>query len=84
MNDTNRILFCSGMFSFSKTNDFASNIASVIRAAFENYKNNDVVEVTGSTNISVADELIKFKKLLDMGILSQEEFDAKKKQLLGI
>ena len=33
---------------------------------------------------SAADELIKFKDLLDMGILTQEEFDAKKKQLLGL
>ena len=35
-------------------------------------------------NISAADELKKFKELLDMGLISQEEFDAKKKQLLGI
>ncbi|MCM3316692.1 DUF4429 domain-containing protein [Rummeliibacillus stabekisii] len=33
---------------------------------------------------SVADELKKFKELLDEGILTQEEFDAKKKQLLNI
>lgn len=33
---------------------------------------------------SVADELKKFKELLDMEILTQEEFDAKKKQLLGL
>ena len=33
---------------------------------------------------SAADELKKFKELLDSGIISQEEFDAKKKQLLGL
>ena len=33
---------------------------------------------------SSADELKKFKDLLDQGIISQEEFDAKKKQLLGL
>lgn len=33
---------------------------------------------------SNADELKKYKDLLDSGILSQEEFDAKKKQLLGL
>lgn len=33
---------------------------------------------------SIADELKKFKELLDMGVISQEEFDAKKKQLLGL
>ena len=33
---------------------------------------------------SVSEELIQLKKLLDSGIISQEEFDAKKKQLLGL
>lgn len=33
---------------------------------------------------SNADELKKYKDLLDSGIISQEEFDAKKKQLLGL
>ena len=36
------------------------------------------------SSVSNADELKKFKELLDMGIISQEEFDAKKKQLLGL
>ncbi len=39
---------------------------------------------TGSSVSSAADELKKFKELLDMGIVTQEEFDAKKKQLLGL
>lgn len=34
--------------------------------------------------VSAADELKKFKELLDTGIITQEEFDAKKKQLLGL
>lgn len=33
---------------------------------------------------SAADELMKFKQLLDAGAITQEEFDAKKKQLLGL
>ena len=43
---------------------------------------------TGATVIqqanSPAEELKKFKELLDSGIINQEEFDAKKKQLLGL
>jgi len=31
-----------------------------------------------------AEELKKYKVLLDSGIITQEEFDAKKKQLLGL
>jgi len=38
--------------------------------------------VTSST--SNADELKKYKDLLDSGIITQDEFDAKKKQLLGL
>ena len=30
------------------------------------------------------DELKKFKELLDAGVITQEEFEAKKKQLLGL
>ena len=45
----------------------------------ENQKNS-----TQSVAISSADELKKYKELLDSGVISQEEFDAKKKQLLGL
>lgn len=37
-----------------------------------------------SNNASAADELKKYKELLDMGAISQEEFDEKKKQLLNL
>ncbi|MCR1975866.1 SHOCT domain-containing protein [Clostridium sporogenes] len=83
MNDTNRILFCSGMFSFGKTNKFANTVACEIRKVFENYKTNSDEKESGQT-LSVADEIKKFKDLLDSGIISQEEFDTKKKQLLAL
>ena len=41
------------------------------------------VKVVGNTT-SNADELKKYKDLLDSGVITQEEFDEKKKQLLGI
>ena len=34
--------------------------------------------------VDAAEELQKYKQLLDSGVITQEEFDAKKKQLLGI
>ncbi len=37
-----------------------------------------------TSTVSTADELKKFKELLDIGAISQEEFDTKKKQLLGM
>lgn len=36
------------------------------------------------SNSSVADEITKLNDLKEKGIISQEDFDAKKKQLLGI
>lgn len=33
--------------------------------------------------ISAADEILKFKQLLDMGVITSDEFEIKKKQLLG-
>lgn len=41
-------------------------------------------EMTGDTALGAADELRKYKELLDTGVITQEEFDAKKKQLLGL
>lgn len=38
---------------------------------------------TKPTGIGVADELKKLKELLDSGAISQDEYDMKKKQLLG-
>lgn len=37
-----------------------------------------------TAEISPADEILKYKKLYDEGIITQEEFDAKKKQLLNL
>ena len=34
--------------------------------------------------ISSADEILKYKNLLDQGIITQEEFDAKKQKIMGI
>ena len=34
--------------------------------------------------VGAADEIGKFKALLDSGVITQEEFDQKKKQLLGL
>lgn len=39
---------------------------------------------TRATNDAILEELKKFKELLDMDIITQEEFDAKKKELLGL
>ena len=44
----------------------------------------NLTQTTPKNNADNTQELIKFKQLLDSGVISQEEFDAKKKQLLGL
>ena len=36
------------------------------------------------SDLNVEDELIKLKKMLDDGLINQEDYDAKKKELLGL
>ena len=58
-------------------------VADYIRSRVEFYKK----QKNGGTTVvslSPAEELKKFKELLDMGVITQEEFDAKKKALLGL
>jgi uncharacterized membrane protein len=35
-------------------------------------------------SLSGADEILKYKQLLDNGIITQEEFNSKKKDILGL
>ena len=44
----------------------------------------DNIKSDQNSNMSTADELKKFKELFDQGVITQEEFDAKKKQILGL
>lgn len=64
------------------SNAEAEIIAAFIRTKIEEIKNAPVGGFIQQT--SSADELKKFKELLDMGAITQEEFDAKKKQLLDL
>ena len=52
--------------------------------AIQKAQENDGRGATIQAALSPADELKKFKELLDMGVITQEEFDTKKKQLLGL
>ncbi len=68
--------------------------AGKCREMMDILRQNDILEllqkpktqaaIPAAPSVSVADELKKFKELLDMGVISQEDFDAKKNQLLGL
>ena len=55
-----------------------SAISKLINSRQDNNKQEQV------NNISNAEELKKYKELLDSGVITQEEFEAKKKQLLNL
>jgi len=77
-----------GMFSYVEANNYTKALYLDVKAAMdaymaaENERANQPQTVQAA--LSPAEELKKFKELLDMGIISQEEFDAKKRQLLGL
>ncbi len=56
----------------------------VVTAALTAIMGADDADDALSSADSKAEDILKFKELLDGGIITQEEFDAKKKQLLGI
>ena len=61
-----------------------STVDSPISTQPTDQTNSTQSKQTPSPQFSVADELLKFKQLLDMGAITQEEFDVKKKQLLNL
>jgi hypothetical protein len=57
-------------------------MVDAINREIEKLKQPDKQEA--ATTLSPADEILKYKHLLDADAITQEEFDAKKKQLLGL
>ena len=71
----------SGSISFygvTNQNEVFSTISELLM------KRQEETKTTFKAPESSTDELKKLKDLLDSGIITQEEFDAKKKQLLGL
>ena len=89
--DDRKFIFCFNEDGDTSPIDLVSDDIDSTIEAFRTLipnKEESVVQMKMRNNappeISSADELKKFKELLDSGIISQEEFDAKKKQLLGL
>ena len=59
----------------------------VCHTRYRLYKIQQVKTITrklAGRDVNVVEEMKKYKELLDAGILTQEEFDAKKKEILGL
>lgn len=66
------------------TNEKMREVADYIQERILAVKQNAGAGAAQAPAVSAADEIVKFKGLLDAGIITQAEFDAKKKQLLGL
>lgn len=73
-------------FSIALDSQSAASINHAIHEVLDSLKasNAQVINPQPSDNTSAADEILKFKGLLDSGIITEEEFEAKKRQLLGL
>lgn len=60
------------------------NICGILDSQINHNSSSTPNNSSESKTTDVADEIYKFKKLLDNGAITQEEFEAKKKQLLNL
>lgn len=84
MNNKSHNAFNENSFTWDTTvvsNETMEEVANYIKGKIDECKR---AKTVGFAPASTADELKKMKELLDAGIITQEEFDAKKKQLLGL
>jgi len=72
------VVYSHGNAPVDRINELSSAIHQLIAAHTDQQAKQAAVP-----GLSVADELLKFKQLLDAGVLTQEEFDAQKRQLMG-
>ena len=72
------------VFSMIKNRDEIHTVISNLLIQRQNQSQKTITTITQEIPLSNADEIKKYKDLLDSGVITQEEFDAKKKQLLGL
>lgn len=72
-------------FTFGVDRNNAKSISEKIIHAIDDAKSQNIRQNTEMPKSQdVADQIMKYKALLDAGAISQEEYDAKKQQLLGL
>lgn len=63
--------------AYSSAQEILSILAIIV-------KDNEVIDTQNNNIPSVADEILKYKNLLDMEAITQDEFNTKKKELLNL
>lgn len=86
MNNRADNFFNENTFTWDTTvqdNEFMQSVANYCKRRVDECKSGKNVASPVAAQITPADEIKKYKELLDMGAITQAEFDMKKKQLLG-
>ena len=83
-NSTIAVATSSGLTKFSLIANYKEIGDVLSKIISDRQENGAKTEVNVESSNSNMDDLVKLKNLLDQGIITQEEFDAKKKQLLGL
>ena len=74
----------SGITKFALIGNYAEIGNVLSKKINERQENTSNESKTTASQGNSMDDIIKLKSMLDSGIITQEEFDAKKKQLLGL
>lgn len=85
-NHKNSNFFDENSFTFDPSvisNERMEEVADYVKSRIDAIKRGKSTSPITVNSFSVADELLKLKQLLDMGVLSQEEFDIQKNKLLN-
>ena len=71
-------------FVYKLAQSSAQECLSALQIIADSCQSEVAAQTVNQSSASAADEIIKFKQLLDAGVITQDEFDAKKQQLLGL
>ncbi len=74
----------SGNFIYNTYKSEANRVVSLLDSISGRAAQNSHAQATTPSTSDGADEILKFKALLDSGIITQEEYEAKKKQILNL
>ena len=74
----------SGKISFLAIKNANEIYSTINNLLIERQQKKESVVTKVEAKVDETEQLTKYKELLDKGVITQEEFDAKKKQLLGL
>ena len=74
----------SGSMVYNAYKQEANSVISILDSMCRQAEQDANIQPMATPATSNADEILKFKQLLDAGVITEEEFNAKKKQLLGL